>query len=57
MVDNIGRWAKRALLPALTTGAICAMITAKDYTRMNGMKNCTNYFFYNMKHAGIFSEF
>jgi len=38
MVDTGGRWAKRALLPTLTVGAICALITAKDYTEMNGMK-------------------
>jgi hypothetical protein len=38
MVDTEGRWAKKALLPALTIGAIWAMITAKDYTEMNGVK-------------------
>jgi hypothetical protein len=57
MVDTVGRWAKRALLPASTIGAIWVMITAKDYTLMNGIKNYTNYFLYNMRHAGIFSEF
>jgi hypothetical protein len=56
MVDIVCRWAKRTLLPALTNGAIWTMITAKDYTKMNGMKNYTNYFKYNMRHAGIFPE-
>ena len=57
MVDTVGRWAKRALLSALTIGAMWAMITAKDYTKINSMKNYTNDFLYNMRHAGIFLEF
>lgn len=57
MVDTVGRWAKRALLPALTDGAMWTMITAKDYTKMNGVKNYVNYFRYNMRHASILPEF
>lgn len=57
MVCTVGRWAKRTLLPALTNGAIRAMVTAKVYTKMNGIKNYTNYFRYNTRHANIFPEF
>ena len=38
LVDTEGRWAKRALLLALTNGTVWAMITVKDYTKTDGME-------------------
>ena len=49
-VDTVGRRVKSVLLPSLTIGTIWAMITAKDYTIMNSIKNYTNYFRENMRH-------